>query len=112
MKYIVTALNGETVVDVLGVLREPGELVAFRPEDVVAQVESGILVPVEEEAVPEAPAEGTIPESEGAVVETVGTETVEAQPASEGVPTPDLDATTEPATGTEPVATATDPVQQ
>lgn len=108
MKYEVIG-EGETV-EVLGVLRQPKEVLSLLEHDAQPEVDRGVLRPIvegevitpEATVVPEAPAEGTTtPESEGAVVETANTETVETQPVAEVVPTAEATVATEPATGTE-----------
>lgn len=106
--------EGETV-EILGVLRAPGDLLKLIPKDAEPHVADGSLVEVPEEVpVAEAPAGGDTPvtedngitsaptpESEGGSVETAKTETEVAQPTGESTPVAEPVATPEPATGTE-----------
>lgn len=119
-KYTVTG-EGETI-EVLGVLRQAGEVLSLLEKDAEPEVERGVLTPVveevaEEPASTEPPTDGNVeatPETVGGGVETANAETAETQPVADGdvPPTPEATVSTEPATGTEPVAPATDPVQQ
>jgi len=118
-KYTVVG-EGETI-EVLGVLRQAGEVLSLLEKDAQPEVDRGVLVPVAEEvtepASTEPPTDGNVEatsETVGGGVETANAETVETQPVADGdvPPTPEATVPTEPATGTEPVAPATEPVQQ